>query len=71
MLGLCLLTGGIVYHLGFMVQLRRKQQALVADSDVQGEGRFPVSLPLLVAVFLLLLGALTAAGAVFHAGPFA
>lgn len=70
-LGLFLLAGGIVYHLGFMVQLRRKQRAMTAAGGGQDERPFPISLTLIVALWLMLLGVLTTAGAVFHTGPFA
>jgi putative membrane protein len=69
-LGIVMLIGGIVYHLQFMMHLRLQRDAMVADGLVHGESKFPVSLTLLTAVILLLIGVVAIVSMVFRVGPF-
>ena len=55
-LGIGMLVLGIVYHVRFMVGLRKTRAALIADQLIHGESRFPPSLTLLTALVLLALG---------------
>jgi inner membrane protein YidH len=70
LLGITMLVLGIVYHGKFMLELRRERQQMKADGLIHGESRFPVSLTLIVAVLLLLIGLLAIVSMVFSVGPF-
>jgi len=69
-LGAGMLAVGIVYHLLFMRELRSQRTELMTEGLVHGESTFPVSLTLIVAVLLLLVGVLEVAAIVFRFGPF-
>jgi putative membrane protein len=69
-LGIVMLTGGIIYHLQFMLHLRHQRDAMVADGLVHGESKFPVSLTFITAVILLLIGVAAIISMVFGVGPF-
>jgi putative membrane protein len=69
-LGIVMLIGGIVYHLQFMIQLRDQRQAMMEAGLVHGESKFPVSLTLLTALILLLIGVFAIVSMVFNVGPF-
>jgi inner membrane protein YidH len=70
LLGITMLVLGMVYHGQFMLELRRQRQQMRADGLVHGESRFPVSMTLIVAVLLLLIGLLAIVSMVFSVGPF-
>lgn len=70
LLGTVMLGLGIVYHVQFMVELRRQRAELKSAGLIHGEGRFPVSLTLITAVALLVIGLFALASTVFKAGPF-
>jgi putative membrane protein len=70
LLGILMLIGGIIYHVQFMVHLREQRTAMMGDGLVHGESRFPVSLTLVTACILLLIGIFAIISMVFHAGPF-
>lgn len=69
-LGIVMLFGGIVYHLQFMLHLRGQREAMIAARLVHGESRFPVSLTLLTAIILLMIGATAIVSMIFNVGPF-
>ena len=69
-LGVGMTVVGIVYHVQFMLGLRRERRAMCADGMVHGESCFPVSFTLLVAVLLLVLGIIALTSLTFHIGPF-
>jgi putative membrane protein len=69
-LGILMLIGGIIYHLQFMVGLREERKAMTASGLIHGESRFPVSLTLITAVILLLVGIVAIVSMVFQVGPF-
>jgi uncharacterized membrane protein YidH (DUF202 family) len=69
-LGVGMVAVGILYHLQFMFALRRERSAMMKSGDVHGESPFPVSLTLIVALLLLLLGVAAIVGIVFRLGPF-
>jgi putative membrane protein len=69
-LGILMLIGGIIYHLQFMLHLRHQREAMIAEGLVHGESQFPVSLTLLTAVILLLIGVVAMASMLFNIGPF-
>jgi putative membrane protein len=68
--GTLMLLLGIVYHLQFMVGLRRERAQMKADGLIHGESGFPVSLTLIVAVALLGIGLFAIASMMFNVGPF-
>ncbi len=69
-LGIIMMAGGIIYHLQFMLDLRRLRAAMVVDGLVHGESRFPVSLTFLTAIILLLIGIVAIVSMIFSVGPF-
>jgi len=69
LLGTIMLGLGIAYHLRFMVELRRQLAEMRGAGLVHGEGRFPVSLTLITATALLVIGLFALASTLFSAGP--
>lgn len=69
-LGVAMLVSGICYHVAFMHGLRAERKRLVAAGMIHGESAFPVSLTLIVALAMLVLGFLTIGNMVFHFDPF-
>jgi putative membrane protein len=69
-LGLAMLVVGIVYHVMFMLGLRREREMLKADGLVHAESGYPVSFTLIVAIVVFAIGALAIASMVFRIGPF-
>lgn len=69
-LGILMLIGGIIYHLQFMVHLRELRKAMAADGLIHAQSQFPVSLTLLTAIILLLIGIFAIVSMVFRVGPF-
>lgn len=55
-LGIVMLALGILYHLQFMNFLRKDRSAMAAEGLIAAKSPYPVSLTLLTAVVLLLLG---------------
>ncbi len=70
MLGVAMLVLGIWYHARFMLALRRTRAEMVSSDLVHGQSAFPVSMTLIVAVILLLIGMAAIFGMVFEVGPF-
>lgn len=69
-LGILMLVGGIIYHLQFMIQLRKERAAMMAAGLVHGESNFPPSLTLATAAILLMIGVFAIVSMVFRTGPF-
>ena len=69
-LGIGMLVVGIGYHIAFMVGLRKERERLKADGLIHAESQFPVSLTLMVAVLLLVIGVLAIVSMVYDIGPF-
>jgi uncharacterized membrane protein YidH (DUF202 family) len=70
LLGIAMLMIGIVYHVQFMRGLRTTRQKMSATALIHGESLFPVSLTLITAVALLLIGIFAIVSMVFRVGPF-
>jgi len=70
LLGIAMLILGIIYHVMFMLGLRRARSSMKADALVHAESGFPASLVLIVAVILLLIGVAAALSMIGHIGPF-
>ncbi|MBB5050417.1 putative membrane protein [Afipia massiliensis] len=69
-LGIVMLIGGIIYHLQFMFHLREERKAMAAEGLIHAQSQFPVSLTLLTAIILLLIGIFAIVSMVFRVGPF-
>jgi putative membrane protein len=69
-LGIGMLVLGIVYHLHYMRVLRAEREAMTREGLIHGETPYPVSLTLLVASVMLLLGVLAIISMTAHIGPF-
>lgn len=65
MLGILVLVGGIWRHIQFARELRHLRSLLQADALIHGESSYPISLTLLSAIFLLLIGVGAVASIVF------
>jgi putative membrane protein len=70
LLGIAMLVIGIVYHIQFMVSLRHERVAMKAAGLVHGESHFPVSLTLITATVLLVIGVAAIVSMIFQVGPF-
>jgi inner membrane protein YidH len=70
LLGVVMLVLGILYHVAFMVQLRQTRAQMKGDGLIHGESAYPVSMTLIVALLLLVIGVLAIASIAFHFGPF-
>ena len=70
LLGIGMLILGIIYHVMFMLGLRRTRTSLKAEQLVHAESGFPASLVAIVAVILLLIGVAAALSMVGHVGPY-
>jgi putative membrane protein len=69
-LGIVMLTLGIVYHVRYMQGLRHERRLMIAEGLVHGESHYPISLTLITAGLLWLLGLLAIAGMTFDVAPF-
>ena len=69
-LGIVMLTLGIIYHLRYMQELRGERSRMREEGLIHGETHYPVSLTLITAGLLWLLGLLAIAGMTFNIAPF-
>ncbi len=69
-LGVGMLVVGIVYHIQFMLGLRKVRLSMRDETLVHAESGFPVSFTLVVAVLLLGVGVVALASLIFQVGPF-
>jgi|SRR5689334_1803063 len=69
-LGIGMLVVGIGYHISYMLELRREREQLRRDGLIHGETQFPLSLTMIVAVLLLIVGILAVVSMTFKVGPF-
>ena len=69
-LGVGMLVLGITYHLRFMYGLRIQREEMAQEGLIHGQSAFPVSMTLVIAVLLLLVGLMAIASMVFDIGPF-
>jgi len=70
LVGIGMLILGIIYHVRFMLGLRRLRDTMKAEQLVYAESGFPASLVLIVALLLLLIGIVAAFSMIGHVGPF-
>lgn len=64
-LGIAMLVVGIIYHLQFMIALRKTRESMVHQGWLHGESPFPASLTLMTAVLLLTIGIVAIVSMVF------
>ena len=69
-LGIAMLVAGIGYHIAFMLGLRKERTQMRALGLVHAQSQFPVSMTLIVALLLLLIGVLAIMSMTFDIGPF-
>src|SRR5262245_52642968 len=69
-LGVVMLSLGIWRHVAFMLELRDERKIFVDRELIPGDDRFPVSITLVTATPLLLLGLVAIVGMAMRAGPF-
>ncbi len=69
-LGVLMLAFGIVFHVQFMLGLRKLRHSMREDGLIHGETVFPVSLTLITAFLLLLVGLAAIVSMEFQVGPF-
>ena len=69
-LGVGLLALGIWKHISFMIELRAERKTFADRGLIQGDDRFPISVTLIVATLLLMIGLVAIVGMVMSAGPF-
>jgi inner membrane protein YidH len=69
-LGIAMLVIGIIYHVQFMLGLRRERKTMTHAGLIHAESGFPASFTLITASLLLLIGIAAIVSMVFHVGPF-
>ena len=69
-LGILMLVGGIAYHVQFMLGLRHERLAMTEAGLIHGKSYFPISLTLITATILLLVGVVAIVSMLFQTGPF-
>ena len=69
-LGVLMLLLGIVYHVQFMLGLRRLRHSMREEGLIHGETVFPVSLTLITAFLLLIVGVAAMVSMEFQVAPF-
>jgi len=69
-LGVLMLLFGILYHVRFMLGLRRLRESMRDEGLIHGETVFPVSLTLITAILLLAVGVAAIFGMEFRIAPF-
>jgi len=68
--GIGMLVLGVGYHLAFMIELRRLREDMQRNGLIHGESHFPVSLTLIVAVALFVIGLLAISSMACNVDPF-
>ena len=69
-IGIGMLVLGMIYHVQFMVGLRKTRHELTQAGLIHGQSIFPVSLTLITAAVLLCIGIAAIVSLAFHTGPF-
>jgi putative membrane protein len=69
-LGIVMLILGIAYHVQFMLGLRHLRQSMAHEGLIHAESGFPVSLTLITALVLLVIGVAAIVSMIFQIGPF-
>jgi len=61
---------GIWKHVAFMSELRAERKIFADQGLIPGDDRFPLSVTLITAILLLLIGLIAIVGMLMRAGPF-
>lgn len=69
-LGILMLTVGIIYHLQFMLGLRREREEMHEEGLIYAQSHFPASFTLVTAFVLLAIGVFAITSMIFGIGPF-
>jgi len=69
-LGVGIVAIGIVYHIQFMLGLRKERREMLAGGLIHGQSRFPLSFTLVAAILILLIGIAAVTSLTFRVGPF-
>ena len=69
-LGVGMLIFGIIYHIRFMQELRRERKTMVEEGLLHGELSYPISMTLIVALLMLIVGLLAIFSMTTRSGPF-
>ena len=69
-LGIVMLVLGIGYHLAFMRGLRTERAQMKDDGLIHSESAYPISLTLIIALALMVVGLLATVSMAFNIGPF-
>ncbi len=69
-LGIVMLVLGLGYHVQFMLGLRHLRESMREEGLIHGETVFPVSLTLITALLLLVIGVAAIISMEFQVGPF-
>lgn len=67
-LGVVLLVGGIVRHIQYANDLRRRRGTMIGDHLIHGDSPYPVSITLITAILLLLIGVVAIVSVLFDVG---
>jgi len=71
LLGIAMLVCGIGFHVAFMRGLRKERREMAAEGLIHAQSAFPVSLTLIVALAMLLIGLIAIGDMVIGFGPVA
>jgi putative membrane protein len=69
-LGVVMLSLGVWRHVAFMLELRAKRKTYAGQELIPGDDKFPISITLVTATLLLMLGLVAIVGMAMRAGPF-
>ena len=69
-IGIGMLALGILFHVQFMIGLRHERGQMKEEGLIHAASHFPVSLTLLTAIALLILGIAAIVSMTFRTGPF-
>jgi putative membrane protein len=69
-LGIGMVVAGVIYHIQFMLGLRRERRDMAEEGLVHAQSHFPISYTMVIALLLLLLGLAAAVSLTFRLGPF-
>jgi putative membrane protein len=69
-LGVVLLSLGIWKHVAFMLELRAERKIFTDRGFIPGDDKFPISITLITATLLLMIGLVAIVGMVMNSGPF-
>jgi putative membrane protein len=69
-LGVVMLSLGIWRHVAFMLELRAERKTFADRELIPGDDRFPISITLITATLLWMIGLVALIGMAMRAGPF-